>query len=184
MTWKPKWFKKWFYSKKGLFLLKLNFAIMKKLILLFLLFANVHSFAQDNAAFVGKWQVVFLKDNSTYIDIETDSFSIKSQMENNSTNEKDTDASTSEDVKSFLKETINGMRYTFNKDNTSSYSMGPEGEIKGSYKVDAASSTVELKEGSGDIVSKMKYRFFDNKLELTPADGNQDPTIIIMKKVK
>ena len=89
---------------------------MKKLILLFLLAANVNSFAQDNAAFVGKWQVVFLKDNNTYIDIEKDSFSLKGQMQGD-TQEKDTDANAAvnDEVKSFLKETINGMKYTFNK---------------------------------------------------------------------
>ncbi|MGB2996559.1 MAG: hypothetical protein WBB53_10890, partial [Ferruginibacter sp.] len=109
---------------------------MKKLILLFLLAANVNSFAQDNTAFVGKWQVVFLKDNNTYIDIEKDSFSLKGQMQGD-TQEKDTDANAAvnDEVKSFLKETINGMKYTFNKDFTSSYTMGPEGEVKGTYKV-------------------------------------------------
>ena len=159
---------------------------MKKVILIFLLIANINSFAQDNTAFVGKWQVIFMKDNSTYIDIEKDSFSIKSQAGDNNNQVKDTDsdASMNDEVKSFLKETINGMKYTFNKDYTSTYTMGPDGEVKGTYKVNAGNSTIELKEGSSDQVSTMKYRFFDNKLELTPAAGNQDPTIIIMKKVK
>lgn len=158
---------------------------MKKLILLFLLAANVNSFAKDNTAFVGKWQVVFLKDNNTYIDIEKDSFSLKGQMQGD-TQEKDTDANAtvSDEVKSFLKETINGMKYTFNKDFTSSYTMGPEGEVKGTYKVNDGNATVELKEGTSDQVSTMKYRFFDNKLELSPSVGNQDPTIIILKKIK
>ena len=115
---------------------------MKKLILLFLLAANVNSFAQDNTAFVGKWQVVFLKDNNTYIDIEKDSFSLKGQMQGD-TQEKDTDANATvnDEVKSFLKETINGMKYTFNKDFTSSYTMGPEGEVKGTYKVNDGNAT-------------------------------------------
>ena len=102
------------------------------------------------------------------------------------TQEKDTDANATvnDEVKSFLKETINGMKYTFNKDFTSSYTMGPEGEVKGTYKVNDGNATVELKEGTSDQVSTMKYRFFDNKLELTPSVGNQDPTIIILKKIK
>lgn len=157
---------------------------MKKLILLFLLVASMDSFAQDNTAFVGKWQVIFLQDNTTYIDIEKDSFSIKTQMDGNNSQQQDTDAGASEDVKSFLKETINGMKYTFNKDNTSSYSMGPEGEVAGTYKVNNSNSTVELKEGSTDQVSTMKYRFFGDKLELSPAGGSQDPTRLIMKKIK
>ena len=139
-------------------------------------------FSQDKEELIGKWKIASIKDESSYFNFETDSFSFAKLQAEGSGQTKVPD-STIQQTKSFLRTFLGKFELEFKKDGKFTMQMGDKLNTSGSFLLDEKSGRIQMTEkGKPNNAEAKLYSLKDGILQLKDAEDDGRSTEMTFKR--